>query len=849
MRTVFVVLLVFLLSGSTVFAAIPFGKAQDSSSANIVISPSTVTMNVGQSVPFNSSVSNLQGYPIYQWYINGTAVSGGVYSSWAFTPTAPGWYYISLGISTTVTVTNPNSGNSTPATILQPAGVSNTVQVLVTTTSPTGSFGYSNSTSQANGHGEQYLAVGSLYPLSVEANVTSISACMSFNFVSYPNGSITFSFAIYNEENGLIGSLIAQTSHGALTNADPSAMAWHTLSFASPVSLTPGAYWLMELDNGSGGNNIMISSNPNVNGVSLVEADAGGTTFPTTLNSPIYTPHYADCIFASYTTGSATNPIINPTPTLTPTTNNSIASEWPMFRNDLSHSGYSTTAGPATNQTLWIYPTGSNILSSPAVANGQVYVGSNKGAVYDLNAATGSMIWIYQTGGAIYSSPAVADGVVYVGSWDDSLYALNATNGEKLWSYQTGSYVQSSPAVDNGVVYIASYDANVYALNAQTGTLLWRFATGSGAVGSSPAVVNGIVYIGDNGGTVSALNASSGDKLWSIRTGDTIYSSPTVANGVLYIGADNNTNGGIYALNANTGSVMWNFQTVNLWVYSSPAVDNGVVYVGSYYPQQSGGNLYALDASNGVLLWSYPTGGEVFSSPAVANGIVYVGSEDNNIYALNATCGADLWSYQTGDAVGWSSPAIAGGVLYVGSQNGDVYAFSSSTLATTTTPTTTPTPTNKSATTVLATTNNSSTIELSINGNITGSQMSNITISTNQSATSLFFTVTGESGTTGFCNITIPKSAVPNGSIPTIYIDGQPAQNQGYTQDRSNYYVWYTTHFSTHQISIVFAETPSDTATQTSLLQIVYGVAVAIAIVAIVMVILRYAIRDKPDKA
>ena len=89
--------------------------------------------------------------------------------------------------------------------------------------------------------------------------------------------------------------------------------------------------------------------------------------------------------------------------------------------------------------------------------------------------------------------------------------------------------------------------------------------------------------------------------------------------------------------------------------------------------------------------------------------------------------------------------------------------------------------------------------------------MSNVTIATNQSATTttVSFTVTGENGTTGFGNITIPISAVPYGTTPTIYIDGQPAQNQGYTQDTNNYYVWYTTHFSTHQISIVFAGTAS----------------------------------------
>jgi hypothetical protein len=52
--------------------------------------------------------------------------------------------------------------------------------------------------------------------------------------------------------------------------------------------------------------------------------------------------------------------------------------------------------------------------------------------------------------------------------------------------------------------------------------------------------------------------------------------------------------------------------------------------------------------------------------------------------------------------------------------------------------------------------------------------------------------------------MTIPKSAVSQGTTPQIYIDNKLAANQGYTQDSNNYYVWYTTQFSTHQISIVF---------------------------------------------
>jgi hypothetical protein len=132
--------------------------------------------------------------------------------------------------------------------------------------------------------------------------------------------------------------------------------------------------------------------------------------------------------------------------------------------------------------------------------------------------------------------------------------------------------------------------------------------------------------------------------------------------------------------------------------------------------------------------------------------------------------------------------------------------------------------------------------------------MSNVTISTNQSdgSTTVALTVTGEIGTTGFSNITIPNSAVSDGTTPTIFIDDQLAQNQGYTQDADNYHVWYTTHYSTHQISIVFTATgpPPNPAEPASFPPAsICGVAIAIVIVAIatVALVLRTRRRGKRD--
>ena len=85
-----------------------------------------------------------------------------------------------------------------------------------------------------------------------------------------------------------------------------------------------------------------------------------------------------------------------------------------------------------------------------------------------MDASNGKLIWNYTTGGEVASSPAVADGVVYVGSYDGKVYALDAMTGAFIWSYATGGMVVSSPAVANNVVYVGSYNHVLYAFGLYT---------------------------------------------------------------------------------------------------------------------------------------------------------------------------------------------------------------------------------------------------------------------------------------------------------------------------------------------------------------------------------------------
>ena len=139
-----------------------------------------------------------------------------------------------------------------------------------------------------------------------------------------------------------------------------------------------------------------------------------------------------------------------------------------------------------------------------------MYVGSNNGNIYCLDALNGDFLWNYTTAAyGVWSSPAIFDGKVYIGGGDDyNVYCLNASDGGLIWNFPADGSVISSPAVADGKVYVGSEDNTLYCLNASTGDSLWSFTTG-GSVQSSPCIVQGRVYVGSADGQVYCLTPLS----------------------------------------------------------------------------------------------------------------------------------------------------------------------------------------------------------------------------------------------------------------------------------------------------------------------------------------------------
>ncbi|MBT7497566.1 PQQ-binding-like beta-propeller repeat protein, partial [Candidatus Woesearchaeota archaeon] len=340
------------------------------------------------------------------------------------------------------------------------------------------------------------------------------------------------------------------------------------------------------------------------------------------------------------------------------------ATEWWMFGKFLNHTSWDGVSYPTVSGLNRAnFTTGNFVYSSPAVANGFVYIGSYDNNVYQLNASNLSIQYAnFTTGGLTSSSPAVVNGFVYVGSRDDTLYQLNVSNiSQQIANFTTGGDIDSSPVVADGFVYVGSDDNNLYQLNASNVSIQYANFTISQDVSSIPAVANGFVYVGGVDSYVYQLNASNiSQQFANFSTSGIVLSSPAVADGFVYIGSfDDKT---VYQLNASNISIQYATFITGGTVKSSPVVADGFVYIGSY-----DNNTYQLNASNiSIQYANFTTGDDIHSSPTVANGFVYVGSYDNNLYQLNASnVSIQYANFSIGLDV-FSSPAVANGYVYLG---------------------------------------------------------------------------------------------------------------------------------------------------------------------------------------
>jgi len=368
---------------------------------------------------------------------------------------------------------------------------------------------------------------------------------------------------------------------------------------------------------------------------------------------------------------------------------------WSTWRNDAENSG-AGQSGPAELNLRWKFGTGGGVASTPVIAEGRVYVGSQDRNVYCIDARDGRRLWSFMTEARIKSSVAVADGRVYVGPDDGYVYCLDAKNGSRIWITEAGGYIEasfkavtgihSSPMVVGDRVYVGSLDTNLYCLNAGSGDIVWTYKT-EGYITSSPAVSDGAVYITSqepNSGALYKIDAAEGLLVWRCDIpyvmvadrGVDLHVSPTVADGLVFVAANKQN---YYGVNAETGDIEWTYFTtegtegIGGYLVASTAYHDGELYVVDMF------FITALDAESGEVAWKSWIGTELYTSPAYADGKVYVTTDRRFVYVLNATNGDRLSFFEMGSN-SWSAPSLYEGRVYFGSNDGYVYCLDEETV-------------------------------------------------------------------------------------------------------------------------------------------------------------------------
>jgi polyvinyl alcohol dehydrogenase (cytochrome) len=376
------------------------------------------------------------------------------------------------------------------------------------------------------------------------------------------------------------------------------------------------------------------------------------------------------------------------------------------------------------------------------------------------------------------AQPTVVSGRVFMASDNGYLYSLDAKTGCVYWSFQQGSIVRNSPMVGavsgqgnaRWAVFFGDGHANIFALDAQTGRQLWKVRVDDHVVARITAGVkyhDGRVYVPVSGseefssghedypcctarGAVVALDANTGKQIWKTYLADEpkpwkknpngvqlygpatggVWSTPTIdtVRGALYVGTgdavtppESLLTDAILALDLATGKVLWAHRIVEYDLFMGgcgrggggeqcpspmgPDADIGnspiLVNLGNgrraVFAGTKSGEVVAVDPDNNgaVLFRVSPAGGAAAGARGGRGGrgsIVWGGASDTQrvyygmgaagLSAVQPADGATAWMFNAPGASGRGSAALGAapttipGVVFEGAGDGRLFAVS-----------------------------------------------------------------------------------------------------------------------------------------------------------------------------
>jgi polyvinyl alcohol dehydrogenase (cytochrome) len=349
------------------------------------------------------------------------------------------------------------------------------------------------------------------------------------------------------------------------------------------------------------------------------------------------------------------------------------------------------------------------------------------------------------------AQPTVVSGRVFVGSDNGYIYSLDAKSGCVYWSFQNGSIIRNAPTVGavsgqgnaRWGVFFGDGHANVFALDAQTGRQLWKVRIDDHVVARITAGLryhDGRVYVPLSGseefnsgrpdypcctarGAVVALDASTGKQIWKTYNVDEpkpwkkqangvqlygpsaggIWDAPTIdtVRGALYVGTgdpvtppESPLTDAVVAMDLKTGKVLWAHRVVERDMFMGGCggqdrseacpdpmgpdfdIGNSPILVTlpngkrALFAGTKSGEVVALDPDNkgAVLFKVFPAGPPAGGRGRGRGAIVWGGATDaRQVYYGMAAAGLGAVDAATGKtAFVFTPPGLGGGLAALG---------------------------------------------------------------------------------------------------------------------------------------------------------------------------------------
>jgi polyvinyl alcohol dehydrogenase (cytochrome) len=380
------------------------------------------------------------------------------------------------------------------------------------------------------------------------------------------------------------------------------------------------------------------------------------------------------------------------------------------------------------------FPDASVAWAPPTVADGRVFIGSQNGTVYSLNARTGCINWTFSAGGgvrtAITMSPPRGSNpaLVYFGDTAANAYALDANSGKVIWTRRIEEHafarITGSPTYHNGRLYVpvssyeeaqgadpnypcCSFRGSISAVDAATGRVIWKTLMIPDMPQPRGKSTAGVTLYGPSGsGIWSAPTVDEKRRLLYVATGNT-YSAPAQPS-----------SDAVVALDLESGSIRWMKQVTPNDVFltgcragnpncpetNGPDVDFGsppmltrangrdLIVIG-----QKSGVTFAMDPEKqGEIVWQYRAGqggtlGGIEWGGAVDDTRAYFAVSDiltpkpGGLHAVSLATGERVWytpppaaacGTERGCNVAQSAAlTLIPGVIFSGSSDGALRAY------------------------------------------------------------------------------------------------------------------------------------------------------------------------------